>query len=461
MKKFRMLLIAFTIMLFVGIVNVYATEETKPPVSGVQVSADGIITFDDFEGADTYWLGLEQGFLPVASGDSIVSRIETICTSEFESGLCGTNNAGRYFLQIDAAKEGYPISSYYYGWLDYDGTTFSLTEADGNYSILVYDSNGGTPVEKAFVKDGSPFIRPTAPTKEGTTFLGWYLDEELTQKFNFDSLDRWYARLYAKWGNPIGIPEVEVRGITVPVAEEHPVTTGIEIVTPGLTATWAEWFEDEEGGSALTSTDTFKAGKRYYLLFRATPDEGYEYTGDILIYPEDHVTATPEPIRYDHGHDGVEFEFYYETQAAPEPEPVVVPAVLTTPKVTISAVGNAVTLTWDGQEGVTKAEVYRSENKKKWAKVGTVTTNTYKNTGLTYGKTYYYKVRLFNGTKWTSYSSLVSKKPVPSKVVNLKVASVGPNNIKVSWDKVNVSGYEVYMGTKKVSTITKNEESWK
>ena len=130
MKKFRMLLIAFTIMLFVGIVNVYATEETKPPVSGVQVSADGIITFDDFEGADTYWLGLEQGFLPVASGDSIVSRIETICTSEFESGLCVTNNAGRYFLQIDAAKEGYPISSYYYGWLDYDGTTFSLTEAE-------------------------------------------------------------------------------------------------------------------------------------------------------------------------------------------------------------------------------------------------------------------------------------------------------------------------------------------
>ena len=297
-------------------------------------------------------------------------------------------------------------------------------------------------------------INAYTPRKKNSTFVGWYSDSELTNRIE-DATEvdcsSSNTEVYAKWEEgPIEITDVEVRGITVPVVGGNPETTGIEIVTPGLTATWAEWFE--EGGGALTSTDTFEAGKRYYLLFRATPEEGYEYTGDILIYPEDHVTATPAPIKYDHGHDGVEFEFYYDA----------VNPTLRNPKATITGDNSSLTITWDEQYGVVKAEVYRSNSKTKgYKKVATVTTDSYKNTGLTYGKTYYYKVRVYNGTKWSSYSNIVSKKVVPNKVANVKVLTQGPNNIKVGWDKIGVTGYQIQRSTNNkkwstVKTITKN-----
>lgn len=121
---------------------------------------------------------------------------------------------------------------------------------------------------------------------------------------------------------------------------------------------------------------------------------------------------------------------------------------------------NSLTINWNNVENATKYEIQRSTDNKKWSKLATVTEGNYVDKKLTYGKKYYYRVKAYDGTKWTKYSNVVNKKVVPNKVT-LRIKSAGTNNVKLEWDKVSVTGYEVYMGTKtsnmkKIATVTKN-----
>ena len=132
--------------------------------------------------------------------------------------------------------------------------------------------------------------------------------------------------------------------------------------------------------------------------------------------------------------------------------------LLSTPSITIAkGNGNSLILNINEQNAAQKYIIYRSTNNKKWSKLAETTNTTYTNTGLTYGTTYYYKVVAYNKyVGHSGYSSVVSKKVVPDKVNNLRISGVGQKSIKVAWDKVSVTGYEVYMNNKKTATISKN-----
>jgi fibronectin type 3 domain-containing protein len=130
------------------------------------------------------------------------------------------------------------------------------------------------------------------------------------------------------------------------------------------------------------------------------------------------------------------------------------------PSVSLVSDNNKVTLSWDEQSAATKYLIYRSTDGKKYTKIKEVTTNTYVQTGLTYNRTYYYKVRACDISKCSNYSNVVARKIRPNKVT-LTVKSAGTNNIKLGWDRVTTSGYEVYRSTNnkrwtRVKTITKN-----
>ena len=125
------------------------------------------------------------------------------------------------------------------------------------------------------------------------------------------------------------------------------------------------------------------------------------------------------------------------------------------PKVKVQkANNNSLLISWDENPSATRYDVYKSENKKSWTRLTSTTTTSYTNTGLTYGKTYYYKVRAVNSVS-NKWSAIVSGKPVPNRV-SLSIASAGTNNVKLSWNKENVTGYEIYTSTdnKKWSKLT-------
>ncbi len=69
-----------------------------------------------------------------------------------------------------------------------------------DYYTLSFDTKGGSIVSSVTAVSGSLITAPTAPTKKGYTFAGWYKNSTLTAAWNF-STDRLTAdtTLYAKW----------------------------------------------------------------------------------------------------------------------------------------------------------------------------------------------------------------------------------------------------------------------
>ncbi len=64
-----------------------------------------------------------------------------------------------------------------------------------NYMVF-FDSAGGSRVDLQSVVDGNKVIKPTNPTKEGYTFVGWYLNDEA---YDFNSPVNSNITLVAKW----------------------------------------------------------------------------------------------------------------------------------------------------------------------------------------------------------------------------------------------------------------------
>lgn len=131
-------------------------------------------------------------------------------------------------------------------------------------------------------------------------------------------------------------------------------------------------------------------------------------------------------------------------------------ATLSKPSVTLSnASATSVKVSWGKVSNAKKYTVYRSTKKSSGFKaVKTTTSRSFTSTGLTCGKTYYFKVKAINGSK-SSTSSVKSIKVKPVKVTSLKVEN-GCTYLKLSWAKSNgASGYEIYSSTSKSGAYKK------
>ncbi|MCD7768733.1 MAG: InlB B-repeat-containing protein [Oscillospiraceae bacterium] len=71
----------------------------------------------------------------------------------------------------------------------YEAVTYTVT----------FDSDDGSEVVSQAVTSGGTAAEPTAPTKTGYTFDGWYTDAELTQEYDFTTTVTADITLYAKW----------------------------------------------------------------------------------------------------------------------------------------------------------------------------------------------------------------------------------------------------------------------
>ena len=112
----------------------------------------------------------------------------------------------------------------------------------------------------------------------------------------------------------------------------------------------------------------------------------------------------------------------------------------------------AIKVSWKKVSGAKKYVVYRSKKKGgTYKKVGTSTSTSFKDTGCTTGKTYYYKVRACNGS-YGAYSAAASARAVCAKTSSVK-ATAGDATITVKWSKVaGASGYKIYRSAKKNGT---------
>ncbi len=65
--------------------------------------------------------------------------------------------------------------------------------------VVTFESNGGSAVVAANVNSGTALTEPTAPTKSGYTFGGWYVEAGLVTPYVFTDVVNNSFTLYAKW----------------------------------------------------------------------------------------------------------------------------------------------------------------------------------------------------------------------------------------------------------------------
>ncbi len=68
-----------------------------------------------------------------------------------------------------------------------------------NTFYIHFDSNGGVDVDVLEIDGTSDIVLPTDPTKEGYDFEGWYVDQDLEESFDINSIITEEITLYAKW----------------------------------------------------------------------------------------------------------------------------------------------------------------------------------------------------------------------------------------------------------------------
>lgn len=65
--------------------------------------------------------------------------------------------------------------------------------------VVTFNTVGGSVIEAQIIEKGTAAVEPTAPTKAGSVFQGWYVDQEYTQAYDFATPVNTDITLYAKW----------------------------------------------------------------------------------------------------------------------------------------------------------------------------------------------------------------------------------------------------------------------
>ncbi len=130
----------------------------------------------------------------------------------------------------------------------------------------------------------------------------------------------------------------------------------------------------------------------------------------------------------------------------------------------VKAVSKTVTsadISWNAAYNVTGYNIYRSTSKSgTYKKVGSTTSTSYTDKGLTKGKTYYYKVASYVNTDGkqvvSNDSSIVSVKAAAPAPATISASKAKSGAAKITWGKsTGASGYEVYMATSSKGKYTK------
>ena len=129
------------------------------------------------------------------------------------------------------------------------------------HTVTFYE-NGGSDVTDQTLITGDKVSEPTAPTKAGHTFEGWYTEEALTNKYDFSSVVNSDINLYANWVAVTYTVTYDANGGTgsmEPVAAvegKHPLKENVFTAPEGkLFAGWEVNGELLNPGSEITVTE--------------------------------------------------------------------------------------------------------------------------------------------------------------------------------------------------------------
>jgi uncharacterized repeat protein (TIGR02543 family) len=218
-------------------------------------------------------------------------------------------------------KEGHTFDGWYSDVALTTAYTFSTMPAGNitlyakwtvnNYTIT-YESNGGSAVAAMNQAFGSTVTAPTAPTRTGYEFGGWYSDVGLTTAYTFTTMPAGNITLYAKWTvNNYTISFEENGGSTVvDITQAYGSTVVAPAAPTKLGHTFDGWYSDV----ALTLAYTFTTmPAQHTTLYAKWTVNSYTITyeenggSDVINYTAQFgtaLTAPTAPTKVGHTFDG-------------------------------------------------------------------------------------------------------------------------------------------------------------
>ncbi|QTH40696.1 InlB B-repeat-containing protein [Cohnella sp. LGH] len=256
-----------------------------------------------------------------------INNSQHLITFESNGGTAVTSQTVKYGSKAVEpevpTKTGYTFGGWYSDSILRNAYSFTTTVTD-NITLyakwlarytMSFDSNGGSAVADQTVNEGAKVAAPSAPTKNGYVFSGWYSDSDLTIAYDFTTaVVKGNITLYAKWSidkknsytvkfisnGGTGVVDQSVEEGAVAAAPDAPTRAGYTFggwysdsnltsyygftaaVTGNITL-YAKWLAhytvsfDSKGGSAVAA-QTVREGEALSKL-PAPAKEGYIFQG--------------------------------------------------------------------------------------------------------------------------------------------------------------------------------------
>lgn len=178
----------------------FTYDSTVPgTVASGNIAGDGSLVLKLFYTRNTYDYTVRHiKQLPDGSYDEANAEVETL-SGKFEALAAVTaKDYGEHYPTNDAdTKQNIKIEK---------GLTIDV-KYDLDEHTLTFETNGGSAINPVTVRHGNAVARPTDPTKDKYTFIGWYVDPEFTAKYDFATVLEADKTIYAKFeltSTPIG-----------------------------------------------------------------------------------------------------------------------------------------------------------------------------------------------------------------------------------------------------------------
>ena len=178
----------------------FTYDSTVPgTVASGNIAGDGSLVLKLFYTRNTYDYTVRHiKQLPDGSYDEANAEVETL-SGKFEALAAVTaKDYGEHYPTNDAAtKQNIKIEK---------GLTIDV-KYDLDEHTLTFETNGGSAINPVTVRHGNAVARPTDPTKDKYTFIGWYVDPEFTEEYDFATVLEADKTIYAKFeltSTPIG-----------------------------------------------------------------------------------------------------------------------------------------------------------------------------------------------------------------------------------------------------------------
>ena len=155
--------------------------------------------------ANTYRYEIHY-FLQEPDGSYMEKEVDTTPTGVFDTTVTLTPDPNRYGAHYSYNSVKSVVSGVV--TVDDPATILKLNVYyDLDFHTLTFDTMGGSTIAPVKVRHGLTVAKPTDPTKDKYTFIGWYVDPEFTEEYDFATVLEADKTIYAKFeltSTPIG-----------------------------------------------------------------------------------------------------------------------------------------------------------------------------------------------------------------------------------------------------------------